>query len=198
MSKKNFSLFDLKKGQLLVSTPVIKDPNFDRTVVYLLEHSHEGSLGIILNRPAPEELKRDLESVVMDVVPYGEIDAVKCMIGGPVAVEDHYIVLAKGPFSLNGEGIIEISEGVYGLGLDANLSPDIVSQFELRIYCGYAGWDAGQLQSELVIGGWIVLEPEGVQDIFWDGQEDLWRRLLKRKGGKLAALANYPDDLAVN
>jgi len=67
----------------------------------------------------------------------------------------------------------------------------------LRVFRGYAGWGPGQLDGEIEAGAWLVLDPEPT-DLFTDTPDDLWRRVLRRQPGRLAWLAEAPDDLAAN
>jgi len=67
----------------------------------------------------------------------------------------------------------------------------------LRIFAGYAGWSAGQLEGEIAEGAWYVLEAEP-RDPFSDHPERLWREVLRRQRGELAFVANYPDDVSMN
>lgn len=188
----------VRQGMLLVSTPLIKDPHFDRSVVYILRHNQDGSLGVILNHPAPEELQVQLRPEVSELFPFVKLDSLLCMIGGPVATREQYILLGYGIKPPRAPELVEISDGIYSMDLSETTESAFNDLIEVRLYCGYAGWDAGQLESELLIGGWVVLEPVGIQDIFCDPGCDLWAKVLKRQGGKLAAMANYPENLSVN
>ncbi|WP_406058729.1 YqgE/AlgH family protein [Streptomyces sp. NBC_01077] len=178
-------------GRLLVATPALADPNFDRAVVLLLDHDDEGSLGVVLNRPTP--------------VTVGDILAPWAGLAGEPGV-----VFQGGPVSLDaalGVAVIPGDEGplgwrrVYGaIGLvDLETPPELLGPAlgSLRIFAGYAGWGPGQLESELGDGAWYVVESEP-GDVSSPQPETLWRQVLRRQRGDLAMVATYPDDPSLN
>lgn len=180
----------LAKGMLLVATPPLADPNFDRTVVLLLEHGPAGSIGIVLNRPG--------ETAVEDALPEWDRLAAEprqVFVGGPVA-GDAAIALGSARRPDAGAGW-EPVVGVVGT-IDLHRQPlDVLDEIaEIRIFAGYAGWGADQLEAELAAGAWIVV-PALPQDVLGPA-DDLWREVLRRQGGRVAWLANAPPDLSMN
>jgi putative transcriptional regulator len=180
------------KGRLLLATPPLEDPNFDRTVIYVLEHHDEGALGLVLNRPMDERLGEPLDAWVELQSQPSQIFA-----GGPVEPEA-LIALARTT------GQVDDEEHLAPLNADiasADLSADPVlmqgSITELRVFRGYAGWGPGQLDGEIEAGAWMVLDTEP-SDLFTDHPDELWRSVLRRQPGRLAWLASAPDDLADN
>jgi putative transcriptional regulator len=181
------------RGRLLVATPPLVDPNFDRTVVLMLEHSDEGALGIVLNRPS--------ETSLDDVLPEWRIVASPPAVvftGGPVS-PDAVIAIARrgGNADEEQEGWVPILAdlGTIDLGrdpLDVGIAID-----ELRVFVGYSGWGPGQLEGELEQHAWFVVDLERA-DPFAEAPEDLWHRVLRRQRGRVAMFANFPDDLTVN
>ena len=180
----------LLRGRLLVATPPLVDPNFDRTVVLLLEHGEDGALGIVLNRPS--------DTVLATVLPEWHDHASAPGVvfsGGPVAPEA-VIALARG-------GTEETSGWVPVLGevgtVDVGLEPaDLGTRLEaLRIFVGYAGWAPGQLEAELEQEAWFVVNTES-GDAFSPHPERLWHDVLRRQRGRVAMFANYPEDPTVN
>jgi len=177
------------RGRLLVATPPLVDPNFDRTVVLMLEHGSEGALGIVLNRPSETELE--------DVLPEWRVlatDPSVVFAGGPVST-DSVIALARGAVDVDGfvhvlDDIGTIDLGRDPLDLGAPLS-------DLRVFVGYAGWAPGQLEGELDQGAWFVVDLEH-GDPFVPAPERLWRDVLRRQPGRLAMFANYPEDAGTN
>jgi putative transcriptional regulator len=181
------------KGRLLVATPPLDDPNFDRTVIFMLEHHHEGALGVVINRPTDEELGEPLDRWADLQAAPGAVFA-----GGPVEPEA-LIALARTP-TLVDEPTEEYSP-VVGHVVSADLSVDpalVAGAFEaVRVFRGYSGWGPGQLEAEIESGSWLVLDTEAT-DLFSDHPEELWRDILRRQPGRLAWLATAPDDLAAN
>lgn len=178
------------RGSLLVATPPLVDPNFDRTVVYMLEHTTTGAVGVVLNRPRDEDPPEQLSAWTSYLVPPRSL-----FQGGPVEL-DALIALARLKGPVDGAW----SEVVGGLGsIDLLLDPSEVADdvLALRVFRGYSGWGPGQLDSELVEGAWMVF-PAEPDDVFCANPDDLWRTVVRRQGGKVAWLANAPDDLSSN
>jgi putative transcriptional regulator len=180
----------LGKGMLLVATPPLVDPNFDRTVVLLLEHGPAGAIGVVLNRPS--------DVAVSDAVPGWELLAAepgRVFAGGPVA-EDAAIALGSARRPDAGAGWAPLVGDVGTI--DLHRDPfDVIADIEaIRIFAGYAGWGAGQLERELAANAWVVV-PAEPGDVLGDA-EDLWRRVLRRQGGHTAWLANAPIDPTLN
>lgn len=178
------------RGQLLVAAPPLVDPNFDRTVVLVLEHGDDGGLGIVLNRPST--------TTVHDVFPeWRELVSPPAVafIGGPVAT-DAVIALARRRRS-DVDGFVEIVDDLGTVNL-AHDPDDLGAALKsLRVFAGYAGWAPGQLESELAQGAWFVvsLKPE---DVFATTPERMWRDILRRQRGRVALFANYPEDASAN
>jgi putative transcriptional regulator len=180
----------LGKGVLLVATPPLVDPNFDRTVVLLLEHGPAGAVGVVLNRPS--------QVAVAEAVPGWELlvaEPAQVFAGGPVG-EDAAIALgsARRPDAGAGWSPLVGEVGTIDLHRDPyDVLGDIAA---VRIFAGYAGWGAGQLERELADNAWVVVDAE--PDDVLGPAEDLWRRVLLRQGGRLAWLANAPLDPSLN
>jgi putative transcriptional regulator len=163
-------------GRLLISSPAMSDSNFDRTVIFILEHAAEGAIGVVVNRQS----KVDVAEAMPEWVHLLSVPSV-FFVGGPVA---QGAVLALGradavesteDFALvnHSVGVIDVSKGPTGID---------VSLTELRLFTGYSGWSPGQLEQELSGGAWFVVDPEP-SDPLTDEPETLWTRLLKRQEG---------------
>ncbi len=177
------------RGLLLVATPELIDPNFFRTVVLMLEHTDEGAMGLVLNRT--------YDAVAEEVVPYWA-DRLKppgtLHCGGPGSEES---VVGLGRVPTDGvEGVAPLvgSVGVLDLYRQPEELPGVES---VRLFSGYAGWEAGQLDAELTVGGWIVVDAEP-DDALTDDPGGLWRRVLSRQPGLISLLADYPEDPTAN
>jgi putative transcriptional regulator len=171
----------LEAPGLVVAMPQLADPNFRRSVVLLLNHGAEGSLGLVINRPSPisvAELCRSQD------LPYRGSETARMMIGGPVEIDHHLLVLhGEEPcFPVGSESEVEIAEGVRLVtalpGL-AQLAERSSARF--RCYAGYAGWGPGQLEGELEQGAWVPL-PSDPQLVFAADASMVWERAL-REGG---------------
>jgi putative transcriptional regulator len=179
---------DSLRGQLLIASPSLLDPNFRRAVVLVTEHSDDGAAGLVLNRPSPAE--------VAEVVPVLEPlvdDGDPVWVGGPVQPE---AVLVLGEFPDPEDAAVPLFGS---LGFPSLEEPDDVVPLTTRrrVFAGYAGWGAGQLEDELDRDDWI-LEPAQPDDAFTDAPEELWRDVLRRKGGVYELVARMPEDPSLN
>ena len=179
-------------GMLLVATPTLVDPNFTDTVVLLLDVDDNGALGVILNRPSPVPVSEVLEAWGSVVV---EPDVL--FRGGPVSTEG---ALAVGLLRTADDVPVGF-RGVTGrLGLvDLDTPVELLdgSLEGLRIFAGYAGWGAGQLQGEVEEGSWYVVPGDSL-DVFRVDPSDLWRDVLRRQPGELAWHSTRPYDPNLN
>ena len=179
-------------GSLLVATPQIEEGVFARSVVLLLHHDAEGAQGVVLNRP----LEVAVSAVLPTWQPWTTAPGVLFQ-GGPVALDS-----ALGLVGVPGDGReppgVRRLNGSLGL-VDLDTDPDaVVSTLSgLRVFAGYAGWSAEQLEREIAEGSWYVVDSEP-RDAFTDQPETLWRSVLRRQGGELAYVASFPDDPDLN
>jgi putative transcriptional regulator len=179
-----------RKGRLLVASPSLMDPNFRRGVLLMLEHSPEGALALVLNRPTPLVAREALPGALADAMPASE----RVHEGGPVQPEA-VIVLAD--FADPGLAV-SVAFGTVGIvnpDADAGHLDDGVRA--IRAYGGYAGWGEGQLEQELAEDAWIDAAPEA-DDVFGDDPDGLWSRVLERKGGTWRLIARMPENPSVN
>jgi putative transcriptional regulator len=178
-------------GRLLVAEPMLGDPNFDRTVVLVIEHTAEGALGLVLNRPT--------DLLVAEALPAWRhlvADPPVLHVGGPVEERSGWcLARAVDPTGL--EGFVPVL-GDLGL-LDLSLDPDLLvgAVTDLRLFAGYSGWGPRQLDHELAAEAWIVVDAD-VDDPFLPDGAALWSRILARQGGSLARLATFPPDPSLN
>lgn len=176
------------KGHLLVAGPGLVDPNFRRTVVLVGEHSEDGAMGLVLNRPSPApvaEAVPELGGIVEDA------DVVH--VGGPVQ-PSAIVVLAEFEEPERAASLVVGSVGF----LPAEVDPDELGELRrTRVFAGYAGWGPRQLDAELGEESWIV-EPALPDDVFAEGSVDLWSEVLRRKGGPFGVLALMPPDPSSN
>jgi putative transcriptional regulator len=178
-------------GRLLVATPRLIDPNFARTVILLLDHDEDGALGVVINRPTRLPLHAVLPSWSDAVV-----DPPLLFTGGPVDTESALgVALAVGGGPLDS---FKRLAGDYGLvDLEAEPFEVLGGVVGVRVFSGYAGWDSGQLEYEIVEGSWYVVEAM-TTDVLHPDPDGLWREVLRRQPGDLAYLATLPEDPTLN
>jgi len=180
---------DSLKGQLLLASPALFDPNFRRTVVLVTEHTEEGAAGLVLNRPS--------ETAVADAVPdllplVSEEERV--YVGGPVQ-ESAVLVLAE--FEDPEEAALLVVDDIGFLPGDGDFDLLAGATRRVRVFAGYAGWGPGQLEAELEEESWLVL-PAEPDDLFSDDPDGLWSAVLRRQGGPYALLSLMPPDPSLN
>lgn len=176
-------------GQLLLASPSLHDPNFERTVVLIGLHSNEGAMGVVLNRPS--------ELSVAEAAP--QLDE---------AVEDSAIVYAGGPVQTS--SIVFLAEflepslaGMLVLGRigfpapNAQIDELAEATERVRVFAGFAGWGQGQLEAEIEQGDWIA-QAALPDDVFSEAPEELWSDVLTRMGGSYALVARMPPDPSLN
>ena len=181
---------DLRPGMFVVASPALVDPNFYRAVVLLLEYDNDGAMGVILDRPIDIDVSDHLPSWRTHLAPPHRV-----FEGGPVQ-RDTAIGVAYRP----GAEAIETWRPVLGgVGLvDVSLEPAVIGGIqEARIFAGYSGWGAGQLDMELAVGSWFPVEGNR-DDVFDPVPTDLWKRVLRRQQPHIARYAEYPTDLRSN
>lgn len=182
-----------KPGGLLVATPRLTDPAFQRTVVYVVAHNDEGTIGIVLNRRS--------DMAVATVIPTWAdhvAEPAALYLGGPVQTDGALAVgiLRKAaptypPF------IQRIAGPVALVNLEADPGEAMPLLRGLRIFAGHAGWSPGQLESEIAEFSWDVL-PGLPDDVIAGPRVDTWFRVLRRQGWPDALRAYHPGDLARN
>lgn len=183
---------DVSAGMLLVATPALVDPNFADTVILLLDVDAGGALGVVLNRPSPV-LVGDVLAGWGDVVDEPEV----LFRGGPVSTDG---ALALGRLADGGAAPVGFRPvfGEFGI-VDLDAPVELVGSGlrDLRIFAGYAGWGAGQLEAEIAEGSWYVV-PAEASDVFRADVRGLWRDVLRRQPGELAWHATRPADPDLN
>jgi putative transcriptional regulator len=177
------------RGQLLIASPAHFDPNFARAVVLVVEHSDEGAMGIVLNRPSSApvaEAVPPLEELVEEDEPV--------YVGGPVEPAS-VVVLAEFEDTDAAAALVFGDLGFLRADADPTVLEAAARRF--RVFAGYAGWGAGQLEAELEEPSWIVESPE-LEDVFSAEPDELWSSVLRRKGGQFALIATMPPDPSLN
>ncbi|MGW0230207.1 YqgE/AlgH family protein [Actinopolymorpha singaporensis] len=184
---------DYYTGQLLVATPALTDSNFARGVVLVLDHDHDGALGVLVNRPSELPVTSVLAQWSDLVCPPDVL-----FHGGPVAT-DSALALAEVPADGEAEPLgWRRLHGHLGL-VDLDTPPELLAGGirAMRMFAGYAGWSPGQLEAEVKEGGWYVVDAEP-GDAFTTDPEGLWRRVLRRQPDELALVATFPEDPSLN
>lgn len=176
------------RGHLLVASPGLLDPNFRRTVVLVTEHTEEGAAGLVLNRPSPV----GVAAAVPQLEPLVE-DGEQVWVGGPVQPE---AVLVLGEFLDPDDAAVPLFDS---LGFPSLEEPEEILPVTTRrrVFAGYAGWGTGQLEAEVAEEDWI-LEEALADDAFTEDPDELWRDVLRRKGGIYELVSRMPEEPRLN
>ncbi len=177
------------RGQLLVASPSLLDPNFRRTVVLVGEHGDEGAMGVILNRPSAVTVG-DAVPPLAELVPPPEL----VHVGGPVQQQ---AIVVLGEFDDPSLAAAIVLGSIGFLPGEIEDATELGGLGRVRVFAGYAGWGPGQLEDELAEEAWIVVEAEP-EDVFARDPDQLWSAVLRRRGGPYAVLAQMPPDPRVN
>lgn len=177
-----FADSELAPGKLLVASRDLDDPNFSRTVVLLTGYGQEGAIGLVINRPAailPEQVLPEVDGLAQYSGPL--------FLGGPVEVHQILFLVKTSAPVAPGRMIFD---AVYLSGsrtLLSSLSRSPTDASRLRIYAGYAGWAPGQLEREILAGGWHVI-PATEAIVFSDDPESVWEQAVPRPEPIIAGL----------
>ena len=193
-------LDDVSPGSLLVAMPALTDPTFAGTVVFVLDHSDTGTLGVVLGRPSQVEI-RDVLPGWCDLA----VDPGVFHVGGPCETDTALCLAVTGAAQARGTdvegertGLRRVAGNVHLVDLDADASA-VAGQIDgLRVFAGYAGWSPGQLAGEITEGAWACV-PGRAEDVLSGASgPGLWRDVMGRQTGRLAVLSTAPADPAAN
>lgn len=174
----------LSAGQLLIAEPFMADPYFNRSVILLCEHSPEGSLGFIINKP----LDIQVNDLLQDFPPF----ELPVFYGGPVQTDTIHFIHNVGELL---EDSVPILPGIYWGGSFEKLKFLVDNQMvfinNIRFYLGYSGWTEGQLDEEMKFGSWVLGDADS-NYLFKEDPEQLWQKVLDHKGDVYSVLARIP------
>ena len=177
------------QGKVLISEPLLDDFFFKRSVVLLIDHNSEGSMGFVINNP--------FESKITELIPdFPDFDA-NISVGGPVSTDMIQFIHTLGNMLPDS---IEVIPGLYWGGsfelLKTLISLGKVRKNEVLFFLGYSGWSPNQLEEEIDIDSWLISELS-VNDIM-AYKENIWRTSLNGFGEKEKAWSNFPEDHNLN
>ncbi len=179
-----------RQGRILVSEPFLNDTYFRRSVVLLTEHSKEGSVGFVLNKP--------VELTISDVLKdFPEFDA-SISIGGPVNTNTIHYIHTLGNLIPNS---VKVLKNLYWGGdfetIKALIMQGKIMRNDIRFFLGYAGWSPKQLDNELSANSWLITELDG-ETIMRSIDLKLWQETLHKLGDKYRTWINFPENPGMN
>ena len=173
------------RGKILISEPFLRDATFGRSVVLLIDHTEEGSMGLIINKQLP--------IFVNDIIKeFKYIENIPLYKGGPIATDTLFDrhTLADIP------GAIPISKGLYLNGDFDEIKKYILQGNKvdryIRFFLGYSGWESEQLSTELKENTWLVSKEENAYLMNGD-TKDMWKQALEKLGSKYETWSRFPQ-----
>ncbi|MEK9614496.1 MAG: YqgE/AlgH family protein [Flavobacteriaceae bacterium] len=178
-------------GSLLIATPsIIGDPNFQRSVVLLVDKKETGTVGFILNKKSDYTLNEVMENISLEFPLY---------FGGPVEQDNLFFVHSADDLIPNS---LPIGDQLFWSGdfdvVIELLQRGALNEKEIRFFLGYSGWSEQQLESEIDQKSWVVVDPNGESEWFKNPTSDLWKNHMKTMGGKYLIWSNAPENPSWN
>ena len=178
------------RGKILISEPFLRDVTFGRSVILLIDHTEEGSMGLVINKQLPLLLN----DIIME---FKYIDEIPLYKGGPIATDTlfHLHTLADIP------GAISICKGLYLNGDFEEIKRYILQgnkiSEHIRFFLGYSGWESEQLSNEIRENTWLVSE-EKKSYLMKSDTKDMWRKALEKLGSKYETWSRFPQVPTLN
>jgi putative transcriptional regulator len=178
-----------EKGKILISEPFLPDTFFNRSIVYLTDHTAQGSVGFILNK----KLDLQVSAAIEDFEGWNE----NLSMGGPVAPDTlHYLhnLGDRIPKSVHVEG--DIYWGGEIETVRELIRAGKIDQSQIRFFLGYSGWSEGQLERELKENSWVIAKVNS--NIVLNRGDDIWKKVLRSFKNKYRMWADFPDSPEMN
>lgn len=194
MKKKLFKIqsntLKVNTGDVLMAEPFANDFYFKRSVILIIDHDSEGSLGIVINK----RLSIPFNEIVQD---FPEFKA-DVYLGGPVETDRIFFIHTVGELIPDS---YYICNGIYWSSnlnaLKALIKTNLIKPHEVRFYVGYSGWEAGQLRTELKANIWLVGK-FSFKDILSTNPKDMWNTFVDKMGEKYSLWSKFPVDPSEN
>ncbi len=176
---------DVKTGNVLLAEPFMLDPNFKRSAVILCEHTDEGSIGFIMNKP----IKMNVDDLIEEFPEFIS----EVLFGGPVQTDTIHYVHNVGDLL---EDSVQITQSLYWGGdfekLKFLISSNLIKPHNIRFFIGYSGWSEGQLNDELNLGSWVLTDMD--PNYLFNTEPDLlWQQAMENKGSTFSVIAQIPE-----
>ena len=178
------------RGRILISEPFLRDATFGRSVILLVDHTDEGSMGLVINKQLP----LFLNDIIME---FKYLDEIPLYKGGPIATDTLFYLHTLSDIP----GSISISKGLYLNGDFDELNKYILQGNKIseciRFFLGYSGWDSEQLSNEIRENTWLVSEEEKSY-LMKNNIKDMWRKALEKLGSKYETWSRFPQVPTLN
>ena len=177
------------KGKILISTPDISGDIFSRSVVLIIEHNENGAFGLILNKK-----NQNMSSKLLNILGF----PVELYEGGPVENDKIYFIL-KGK-KITSQYVEVNAEFYFTEDIDSVVSALVngeINTFDIKVFSGYSGWSAMQLEGELQRKMWTIVDVYNL-DYTLPNDQNLWKNIMQNLGGEFLLWANAPEDVSLN
>jgi putative transcriptional regulator len=186
MAQTNKSL----QGQLILDGGKLHGSFFHRSVVLICQHDAEGAFGLILNRATPSKVGQALVANLPETIKQQTL-----FVGGPV--QPQALSFLHSDLFLPEANVMDNLNLSHSMDALMDLGESFSATRKLKLFAGYAGWTAGQLDNEMSRKDWLV-HPATLELVFHPKPDQLWKEILKQKDIKSRLLADSPDDLSWN
>lgn len=189
LTNSQFQMNNSYKGKILISTPDISGDIFSRSVVLIIDHNDSGAFGLILNKK-----NSGVSSRLLDIFGF----AVDVYEGGPVENGKIFFIIKGNKIT---ENYIDINPEFYLTEDLENVVSSIVeeelSTQDFKVFSGYSGWGAFQLEGEIERKMWTLVEVYNL-DYTSPNDQGLWKNIMQNLGGEYLLWANAPEDVSMN
>jgi putative transcriptional regulator len=164
---------NIHSGTLLISTPALDNTNFEKAIVFIAEYNQQGAMGFVINNLFPRTLN--------DLVEFNYSKPFPLFDGGPVEREGLFFLHQRPGIIEGGTAIINaVCMGGNFKQAVAYINDTRIQQNEIKLFIGYCGWDAGELEEEITEGSWLIIDA-AIETVFYSNTEKLWEKLYKEK-----------------
>lgn len=158
----------IQPGTIIISAPALQDPNFEKAVIVITEYNEKGALGFVVNKPFPRKLN--------ELVEFSNAAPFALFAGGPVDTENLFVLHRRADLVTGNKYLFS---NIY-MGGDFQqivqcINKGTITGNDIKLFIGYCGWDAGELEAELEEGSWIVTTMN--EQIIFSNDDNCWEKL---------------------
>ncbi|SHF42229.1 putative transcriptional regulator [Bacteroides luti] len=178
------------RGKILISEPFLRDSVFGRSVVLLIDHTKEGTMGLIMNKLLPMKLNEVVKE-------FKYLEDIPLYNGGPMGTDTLFYLHTLKDI----EGALAIGSGLYLNGNFNEIKRYILQgnpiEGNIRFFLGYSGWQDGQLNQEIEENTWMIGKGEA-PSLMLDEIKSMWKKALGKLGGKYETWSHFPINPSLN
>jgi len=158
----------IQPGTIIISAPALQDPNFEKAVIAITEYNEKGALGFVVNKPFPRKLNELVE--FQNAAPFA------LFAGGPVDTENLFVLHRRADLVTGNKYLFgDIYMGGDFRQIIQCINKATLTNNDIKLFIGYCGWDAWELEAEIEEGSWIVAAMD--EDIIFTHDKDCWEKI---------------------